>query len=428
MSWRPLIEELYEVAGIPKKGMVGKPLNRRVTRRKRQPSAAVQGKKPSMGRPGTSGRKRFAGIGRRKRETPDQYRERTGQCPPGYRYDGVHCVVGKKGAGEVAISPREKQREQEEKEERRKQRRAALKRAATKARVDKARKGPDSAAVEAAPANVRRIMARIPRNSWWRPDNDEVNLKDVGPDEFAAQHTGISKKGSAIIGTPHMGSDATPEEKAYFRERVIPTAIVQATRAIDQGKPVTFLAEDRAWWSKEPGALDQHYPGESEQYQVAAALNDRFGSKVKHDSWDDDEVAIDQPGAKVWGPLAELAGSKTKAHTAISAMLLGQGDTVESLRDRGILTPEAEDSLKQQGFDLAHFGESMQRALYTKTFPQDFGTPPTEMSAVAAGYNALRQQNLIRKMRKIEEAGGVAIVTPGASHAWNLKFAVEANL
>lgn len=302
------------------------------------------------------------------------------------------------------------------------------KRIATRVAGERARKGPDSEAVEGAPAEARRILARLPRDSWWRADKGEVKLAEVGPDEFYEQHTALSRKGSALVGTPRMRPTTTPQEKLYFRERVIPAVIVAATRAVERvaGAPVTFLAEDRIWWK--PSDLAAHYPNEGEQYQVAVALHDRFRDRVESDTWDDEEVALTKPGARVWETLTKLAGSGPKAHTAISAMLLAQGSEPLALKRRGVLTVEAVEYLKERGLDIDRPGPALQRQALSLAFPLDSGKPHSELSAVVAGYTALRQQNLLKKMQEVEARGGVAIVTPDAPHAWNLKFAVEESL
>lgn len=310
--------------------------------------------------------------------------------------------------------------------ERKKQQATRVKRAATRERLAQALKGPDSVSVEAAPAEARRILARIPRDSWWREDQGEVAL-DPDPEVFFEEHTGISKRGSLIIGTPQLGTQATARERTYFRERVLPTVIVQALRAVDAGQPVTYLTEARGWWSEKE--LKAHYPHETEQYQVAVTLYDRLGQKLQHDSWDDEEIALDRPGAKVWGPLRMLVGNTgTKTHLALTAYFLAQGDDPKSLRARGILTPEVEEQLKERGLDLERFSDAMLRQLHDLAFPLDFGKPHTELSAIVAAYTGLRQQHLLTKLRGIESRGGLAIVTPAPNHAWNLKFVVEESL
>ena len=40
--------------------------------------------------------------------------------------------------------------------------------------------------------------------------------------------------------------------------------------------------------------------------------------------------------------------------------------------------------------------------------------------------NAIRQDRLLSKVKDIEGKGGVAIVTPGSSHAWSLKPVLDA--
>lgn len=340
--------------------------------------------------------------------------------------DALGLSTEPRTAAAKAKKVREAEEEAEEEAARKKKLAAAAKRTLTRERLAQALIGPDSAQVDAAPAEARRILARIPRDSWWREDQGEVAL-NADPQAFFEEHTGISKRGSLIIGTPHLGPHATAKEQAYFREQVLPTVVVQALRAVDAGRPVTYLTEDRSWWS--PQDLAAHYPNETEQYQVAVALHDRLGTRLQHDSWDDDEIALDHPGAKVWGELRKLVGNLgTKAHVALTAYFLAQGDEAESLRARDILTPEAEEKLTERGLDPEKLNDAALQRLHELAFPIDFGKPHTELSAIVAAYVGLRQQHLITKLKAVEKAGGVAIVTPSPIHAWNLKYVVEESL
>jgi len=63
-------------------------------------------------------------------------------------------------------------------------------------------------------------------------------------------------------------------------------------------------------------------------------------------------------------------------------------------------------------------------ALEKVTFPSG-SQEDTVPAKVCREYNRLRQENMLKKIKDVEMSGSIAIVTPGASHAYSLKLILE---
>lgn len=268
------------------------------------------------------------------------------------------------------------------------------------------------------------IISQIKRPEGWRSWDDEPELKPSNIKEWFDDHQVTTTEGSVLLGTAHVSDDDDDEapSKTVLHKHIIPNAKRVAEKAIKNGKKVVFLGEGQSFEGDDLTTNETY----NEQHAVAKALNKKFGDKVKQDTWDDESVNIFEPYAEVWGSLTDAAGgSRVKAEAAMAVFLGGQGDGPEALSQ--ILSPESKVLIKKRfGVDITkELSEKDVDKLYRVAFPGDFGDPPNEVSAIGEAYNAARQDNLVKKIKKIENEGGVAIVTPGSSHAWSLKPVLE---
>ena len=218
-----------------------------------------------------------------------------------------------------------------------------------------------------------------------------------------------------------------PVHKAVFDQHK-KDAIASAKKAIADGKSVVFLAEGGNGF-KPYADEDLNDPNDwGEQHGMAKALRDATKGKVEQGTWDDGPVDLTDPGAEVWGRLTKAAnGDATKAKGALAVFMLGQGDSWESLTDQGWVDESVAKAIrKATGINPKKVSDGDRERMFRMAFPGDEGEPHNEVSAIGEVYNAARQDHMLNRVRDIEAGGGVAIIAPGASHAYQLKKSFEA--
>jgi len=278
-----------------------------------------------------------------------------------------------------------------------------------------------------------RIVEGIDRPKGWRSSGDEPNLTKENRQVWEAEHSAKTPGGSVLLGTTHMDvedattgamSHADPTAKASFKEHVINGAVDAAKAAMKAGKKVVVLSEGTTYGDD---TLDD--PNDwNEQHAVAKAVHEATGGKAVQDTWDDDTVSLTNPDSDVWKRLTSAAGGDpVKAKGALAVFMAGQGQSWDSMVEDGWVDDDvAEAVTKATGTDpRGKLSKKTQQRFYDMAFPGDSGKPHTEVSAIGEVYNAARQENLLRKIREVEADGGVVIAAPGASHAYNLKGAIE---
>jgi hypothetical protein len=253
--------------------------------------------------------------------------------------------------------------------------------------------------VKKAPAKGKADELKGARSTKNEPDFDPKKAK-----AWKAEHHMITPNGSVISGALHMDKEH-PENLKYVKEHVIPDLVAAADKARKSGKKVIFLAEGAK------GGLEG-----TEQSTIAKALK----SKAEQDTWDDASVTpfrwdekkqkdVFSPDSPVMKDISERVGDPDVAAAGVYAMLAGQGSELD-------VPASVKSKLKRMGID-----PDDQDAMYRASFPQDFGDDENDISRVTDEYNQARQRNMVRKIRKIESEGGIALVAPGASHAYALK-------
>ena len=249
-------------------------------------------------------------------------------------------------------------------------------------------------------------------------------------DEWKKEHTTVTQNGSLVIGTPH--ADGTPEERQYIENDLMQSVLSHTEKAIQNGKKVVFLAEG-----------ETRGPEGSEQRTIADSLSEKYKDSVKQDSWDDGMSLYDDQ-SKAFNLLSKVLGKdKLKVHNAIFDM--GQGTAInEDYFDSdeqkklfhemtGIEIPTKEQDSNETNLGMGHdpkdpnatkqfYAEgSLKQKLYDMTFPQDKNLPETQVSKFQKMYNNIRQLNMLKKIKDVEKEGNVVIVTPGASHAFEMR-------
>ena len=276
----------------------------------------------------------------------------------------------------------------------------------------------------------KKIYDAVERPKGWRSWEDAPVLTAGNLDSWHDQHRVSTPKGSTVFGTKHFQENIPDDvEGRLIQEKVIPEALEAAEKAIAEGKPVVYLAEG---WKH--GDQDPEYW--SEHDYVAKALKDKFGDKVKLDTWDDDQVDLNSDESPFWQKMFDAAGGdEDLAKFAIAVDMLAQGDDPEDLRGGEILTPKVEKMVRERfGKDsveeAADLYENNKDAedrgpMWREAFPEDFGEDPTDISALAHIYHQAREDRLVDKIKETEDAGGVAIGSAGSDHAWSMKTPLE---
>lgn len=293
--------------------------------------------------------------------------------------------------------------------------------------------GHGEGAVAAARETASRIVDGIDRPKGWRSSGDEPSLTEENRKAWEAEHSAKTPGGSVLLGTTHMDSEdpttgamshADPTAQASFKEHVINGAVDAAKAAAKAGKKVVVLSEGTTYGDD---TLDD--PNDwNEQHAVAKAVHEATGGKAVQDTWDDDTVSLTNPESDVWKRMTSAAGGDpVKAKGALAVFMAGQGQSWDSMVEDGWADDDVAEAVrKATGTDpRGRLSNKTQQRFYDMAFPGDSGKPHTEVSAIGEVYNAARQENLLRKIREVEADGGVVIAAPGASHAYNLKGAIE---
>ena len=275
-------------------------------------------------------------------------------------------------------------------------------------------------------------------------ENDEGNAETVDAEKWKENYVGQNENGSAILGVLHVW-DGRDNEIEHAKNNVIPHAERIAQKAIEDGKKVVHLREkdiERAPSQEEILDSDPMDGTLPEQDIVSQHLVKKFGDDVELDTWDGEDTSIHKPDSKVFDELEKITGlskQKIKAALYYSANMEDESteldgfvdpndtETINWLKENGITDPlnmsdEIVTIVDEEGNEKkVTAAERTRGEAYKLLFPQDFGDEENEFGYIMKEYNNLRQVNMKKKVDKLESEGKVVIVTPGASHAYNLR-------
>ena len=231
----------------------------------------------------------------------------------------------------------------------------------------------------------------------------------------------LTEKGSLVSGTSHIWQT---EGTSYFlKDTLIPSVTKHAGEFLKKNpkKKVVFLYEGGMIYENQ---LNEDWAKDNEQAQVAKGLKKDFGSKVDLDTWDDENTEPyerDGDNQKFYGDndarkidventvagkklVKQFGGNKDLVEASLYADLAGEEDVLVEPSDG------AKKVLKDMGIDIKD-----KKSLLDAAWPEN-GKPSSDVSKVVSAWSRLRNENMLKKIKDVESAGNIAIVTPGADH------------
>ena len=274
------------------------------------------------------------------------------------------------------------------------------------------------------------ILRGIKRQKGWRSDRTTEGQSPMPEDPMQArswlqERQARTLQGSLLQGTTHFGSHLQADRRNALLVAV-PQAALFALEALKDGKKVTIITEGHEF------NPDTSKPGTSEGDMLASvvyrASKDIPKAIVDYQTWDDDPVNVLSSRSPIWTRLTEAEGGDlNRAKACIAIRMMGLGMQPSEVKEAGLLTAEAQGFIERLlDQELPEkLNKSIRNLLYQVAFPHEFGEESNEVSALGDLYDAVRQSNILRKIREAERKGFVAVVLTGVRHAYNLKPVLE---
>ena len=267
------------------------------------------------------------------------------------------------------------------------------------------------------------------------PDEHEQKQNEIGfetqdgkgydSEKWKKDYIRTNKQGSSIIGTLHYNADDKDTvEKSFIEKNVYPAVKDAVSQAKKMGKDIVFMGEggDFVGNLEDEGNVES-YPEGSEQEMVDKYIK-KLDPTAETTTWDGKEMSRWNPYANYWDKASKKLGiPKDQLNGAMYAFVVGQGDSPEA--ETEYLTKAGKRFLRNVGYKgkLPPKEKSQDvKDLYNLAFPEDTGQEAgsNDVAKFQEFYNKERQKNMLKKKREYEKQGKAVIVTPGASHAYQL--------
>ncbi len=218
-----------------------------------------------------------------------------------------------------------------------------------------------------------------------------------------------TKKGSTIFGVEHDNING-------------------AKQVVDDVKKM-YSKDDKIVFMGEGGDENNNYVEGSEQEYIHNELKKHFPN-IENDSWDGADTDVHNDQSYLYKEQKKRTGlSHEQVMAGNWANMVGQGEGLDTMNPADYLTDEGMDFLQQSAKDagfppIKSFEKPTKRdihTLYRLNYPQDNGDKKTKVGILADTFNNIRDENLIRKMKKYEDKGYKVVSTAGYSHLDNIK-------
>jgi hypothetical protein len=231
--------------------------------------------------------------------------------------------------------------------------------------------------------------------------------KDSEGNQLDAETT---DNGSILIGVEHgEGNDATKN-------------IIQQITSLPKNAKVVFVGEGGNGFD-DNGRIDFN----GEQKEIRDAYMKHFNTP-KEESWDENADVRDSD-SPVFDEIAQVFnGDKAKALASVWTNMISQGDDLDAedyLNDetKNWIAVEAKKGGSGEfdgEVDWNNLSLEQKEDLYQLNYRDDQNYGETDLSKGQKAYNSFRQNELDKKIKEVEDAGGIAIATMGNSHvgAW----------
>jgi len=218
-----------------------------------------------------------------------------------------------------------------------------------------------------------------------------------------------TKKGSTIFGVEHDNIEGAKQ------------VVDDVKNLYPKDTKIVFLGEG--------GDSDGNYVKGSEQEYIHNELKKHYPN-FTNESWDGDEMDVHNDQSKLYDYQEKKTGlSHEKVLAGNWANMVGQGEGLDTMNPDDYLTDEGkqflQDAAKEAGFPpIKSFDKPTKRdidTLYRLSYPQDNGDKKTKVGELSDTFNDARDENLIRKMKKYEDAGYKVVSAAGYSHVDMIK-------
>jgi len=191
---------------------------------------------------------------------------------------------------------------------------------------------------------------------------------------------------------------------------------VKSTIPKEKWKDIVFVGEGGA--TNDDGELVFH-----DEMEYAAPKFEEIGAGI--DTWDGDELDVHNDQSELYKSQIKKTGlSHSKVKAGNWASMIGQGEGTDTMSPNDYLDDEGKQFLqnaaKEAGFPpIENWDEPTDKdkdTLYRLSFPEDNNDKPTGVNDVQVAFNQTRDENIIKKSKKLSAQGKIPIVIAGESH------------
>ena len=203
---------------------------------------------------------------------------------------------------------------------------------------------------------------------------------------------------------------------------------VKSTIPKEKWKDIVFVGEGGA--SGKNGEIVFH----DEMKYAAPKFKKEFGAGI--DTWDGDELDVHNDQSELYKSQMEKTGlSHSKVKAGNWASMIGQGEGTDTMSPNDYLDDEGKEflqqSAKEAGFPEIESWDNPtdqdKDTLYRLSFPEDNGDKETGVNTVQVAFNETRDENIVKKSKKLSAQGKIPIVIAGESHVDLVKNMINKN-
>ena len=192
---------------------------------------------------------------------------------------------------------------------------------------------------------------------------------------------------------------------------------VKSTIPQEKWKDIVFVGEGGA--TDDNGEIVFH----DEMKYAAPKFKKEFGAGI--DTWDGDELNVHNDQSDLYKLQIQKTGlSQSKVNAGNWASMIGQGEGTDTMSPKDYLDKEGiqflQQSAKEAGFppieNFENPSDKDKDTLYRLSFPEDNGDKETKVNDIQVAFNNIRDENIIKKSKKLSAQGKIPIIIAGEGH------------